>query len=176
MEVAHEDSNSEGTDLGKSRKSWVGPTSGGWMYSPCFRVGIQIWMFKKVLFFCLKALICVDDLRIWILKIEKTNDNLPSLKLTARTSKLMVGRLLCFWEDLLSSVFAVSFREGNFCWKYLPALSRMAFFHGRIPETQFVHDLKSNHLRASTLPPMNWSPCVVSSFDHQKFQVPKNGT
>ena len=38
---------------------------------------------------------------------------LPSLKLTARTWKSMVGRLVSCWDGLVLGALAVSFREGN---------------------------------------------------------------
>ena len=43
--------------------------------------------------------------------INHSAAHLPSLKLTACTWKLMVGRLISFWEGLFSGAFAVRFRE-----------------------------------------------------------------
>ena len=54
------------------------------------------------------------------------NIYLPSLKLTARTWKWMVGiQLFPFWEGNLSGAFAVSFREASY---FLPTL---AFSNGK---------------------------------------------
>ena len=58
---------------------------------------------------CLKHTSAWNTMAISHLHLEM----LPSLKLTARTWKLMVGILVSLWDDLFSGAFAVRFREGK---------------------------------------------------------------
>ena len=90
------------------------------------KIGRFVWVF-------------IYTLKTWILPLK--NDDYSSLKLTARTWRLMVGKLLSFLgSGLFSGGFAVSFREGNFfC---LQLLSYQAVLNRK--NFQKIHALQKN--------------------------------
>ena len=92
-----------------NQKSWI-PKNQWWEWSKIINL-LEVSNLVTTHLCVSQAHVCCNQLK------KNTKKNLLSLKLTARTWKWMVGRLLTFWGPAYFQVRTVSFREGisSFC-------------------------------------------------------------